>query len=144
MADAINASAEAKAASISLPTGIESGTAAATTYYNYVQATVASDNSVTVGFTSAGEAVAQTSASNDVVTVAAKLSDVAASGVDGEASVSTVAGFYYSIESKASLTDAWVETLPRVLGDGNTKTVTVPNKGTSGFYRVKVSARSAD
>jgi len=140
-ADAINKDAASKAAHIKVPTG-----AVAETYLGYVEA-VAVGTKVKVDFSEAGAAVAQTSANNDVVSeaVSAAVAAAAAAGSEGSgtASVSTVAGFYYSIVSGTSPTAVTTEGT-RVLGTGGSVNLTVPNKGPAGFYKVKVSARSAD
>ena len=140
-AAAINADAASKAAHIAVPTGADAGT-----YLGYVEA-VAVGTKVKVDFSEAGATVAQTSANTDVVSeaVSAAVAAAAAAGSEGSgtASVSTVAGFYYSIVSGTSPTAVTTEGT-RVLGTGGSVNLTVPNKGPAGFYKVKVSARAAD
>lgn len=131
-ADAIN---EDKAKYIAAPEGI------ANTYYDNVEAK-ADGTTVSVVFTTDGEAAAQTSANAEVDELDKVLS---AAAVDATAATITgaVPGFFYSVVYGTSLTgeSAFADEGARAQADkdGNV-TIPVPTAGKgAGFYKVKVS-----
>ena len=77
--------------------------------------------------------------------VDAEASDLAEAAVEaaanaqagGEAEVTTTPGLYYVVEAGTSI--GGIVPVDCVLATGTTTKLTIPNKGTSGFYKIKVS-----
>jgi len=64
--------------------------------------------------------------------------DAAADAVNGgSATVSTVAGLYYVVEAGTDVDG--IAPASCTLATGSTLDLTLPNKGTSGFYKLRVS-----
>ena len=90
---------------------------------------------IEIGLTSAAEASLQAVANAAVTTAASSLA--AAASVDQMVEVDAEPGFYYSVASGTevgSLTEG-----ARTLATGNKVNLTLPTKGTKGFYRVLIN-----
>lgn len=131
--DAANTINEAKSTYIQPPSG-----ATAPSYSSFFDAK-AVGTSVVLELNAAGTNALETVSTNAAATVAANLSTVAAAGNGNSTTVGVAAqpGFYYSVEAGSAL-GSLVEG-ERVLATGSSVDLTVPNKGASGFYRIKVS-----
>ena len=116
--------------------------ATAPSYYTFFDVK-AVGTSVVFELNEAGTNALETVSTNAAATVAANLSTVAAAGNGNNTTVGVAAqpGFYYSVEAGSALGSLVEGT--RVLATGSSVNLTVPNKGASGFYRIKVSVKSS-
>lgn len=93
---------------------------------------------VSVELTTAAETALQAAVTAEAEDLGAAAAAAAADATNGgSAEVATTPGLYYVVESRASLTGDATNTSK--LATGTTTTLTFPNKGTSGFYKVLVS-----
>lgn len=137
-ADAATSAAEAinddKATLITIPTTLTDEQKA--TYYSYVEAK-ATGTKVELGFTAAAEQALQTVVDAEAEDLAEAAAAAAASANGGAAEVATTPGLYYVVEAGSEVDG--ITPASCTLATGSTLDLTLPNKGTKGFYKIRVS-----
>ena len=130
-AEAINADKETL---ITIPTALTDGQKA--TYYSYVEAR-ATGSKVELAFTAAAEEVLQTAVDAEAEELAEAAVAAAASTDGGSVEVTATPGLYYVVEAGTEI--GGIAPASCTLATDSKLELNIPNKGTKGFYKLRVS-----